>query len=302
MELVLKNITKSYDKKNIIKDVSFTIGDGECVALIGPNGAGKSTIMKMINGIIEIDSGSIFLNSKDIKENRSEVGYLSQFQSFYEWMTVEETIKFMGGLSGLKDSFIKRKIPELLEHVGLPGKEKEKIRNLSGGMKQRIGIAQAILHEPKLLILDEPVSALDAIGRREVINLILSVKNKMSVLISTHILNDAEEFCDRYLILKDGKLISDIKKVEVLGSKYHKTMSLELINRSTNTVDKIRELQFVEKVIEYNNKLLIDIIDIDNNKYDLINYIFNHRIDYKGIEIYQENLEDMFMNMVVGNE
>lgn len=206
----IKNVSKTINDKKILENVSFNIEEGECIGLLGPNGAGKTTLIKCMTGIMHHESGEIKYKGKNISDFKNEIGYLSQHTDFKSWMTCEESLKFFGSLSGLSKSFLHKHINNLLEKVGLEGKNKYKIEELSGGMKQRLGIAQAILHRPKFLLLDEPVSSLDPVGRNEIKKLIKSLKEYTTVLISTHILDDASEFCDRYIIIKNGKVIGTI--------------------------------------------------------------------------------------------
>ena len=144
------------------------------------------------------------MNGKNISKMKKEIGYLPQYPNFFNWMTAKETLMFMGQLSGLKKEVLANSIPEILTKVGLGGKENSKVGTFSGGMKQRLGIAQALLHKPSLIVMDEPVSALDPVGRREVLNLIEEIKKDTTILLSTHILSDAEEICERFVIIKDG--------------------------------------------------------------------------------------------------
>lgn len=203
-------MNKMFRGRKILKNISFNISEGECIGLLGPNGAGKTTLIKCITGIINYEKGEIKFNGKNILNFKNDIGYLSQHTDFKQWMTCEESLRFFGGLSGLNKTYIAQNINEILKDVGLQNKNKYKVEELSGGMKQRLGIAQAILHRPKFLVLDEPVSALDPVGRNEIKNLIKKLKKYTTVLISTHILDDASEFCDRYIIIKDGEIIGNI--------------------------------------------------------------------------------------------
>lgn len=208
--IAIHNVNKSFRGRRILKDITFDIAEGECIGLLGPNGAGKTTLIKCITGIISYTGGDITFYGKDILNFKNDIGYLSQNTDFKQWMTCEESLQFFGSLSGLSKEYLDQSISNVLTEVGLKGKNKYKVEELSGGMKQRLGIAQAILHRPKLLILDEPVSALDPVGRNEIKNLIKKLKAYTTILISTHILDDASEFCDRYIIIKNGEIIGNI--------------------------------------------------------------------------------------------
>lgn len=215
MKLEIKNVTKSFKGKIAVNNFSMELQAGECVGLIGPNGAGKSTLIKVISDITNPTAGEVLLNGIKISKMKSEIGYLPQYPNFFHWMTARETLTFMGQLSGLKKEELSKSIPKMLEKVGLKEEENAKVSTFSGGMKQRLGIAQALLHKPSLIVMDEPVSALDPIGRREVLNLIKEIKKDTTILLSTHILSDAEEICERFVIIKDGTKIEDTTITEL---------------------------------------------------------------------------------------
>ena len=166
MEISIENISKKFKQKKAVVDFSLKIQANECVALIGPNGAGKTTLLKIIVGILEASEGTIYLNDQKSTTQKKKIGYLPQTPQFFQWMTAEETLFFMGSLSNMSAIELDREIPLVLKKVGLHDSGKIKISQFSGGMKQRLGIAQAILHKPSFLVMDEPVSALDPIGRR----------------------------------------------------------------------------------------------------------------------------------------
>ena len=166
MEISIENISKKFKQKKAVVNFSLKIQANECVALIGPNGAGKTTLLKIIVGILEASEGTIYLNDQKSTTQKKKIGYLPQTPQFFQWMTAEETLFFMGSLSNMSAIELDREIPLVLKKVGLHDSGKIKISQFSGGMKQRLGIAQAILHKPSFLVMDEPVSALDPIGRR----------------------------------------------------------------------------------------------------------------------------------------
>lgn len=299
MELVMQKVNKAFKEMKVINNFSLHIHSGECVGLIGPNGAGKSTIMKMITGILQQDSGMIKLDNKEMTKMKELVGYLPQYPTFYEWMRVKESLIFMGQLFEIPDKTLQQRIKELLHTVGLENNEEDRIVTLSGGMKQRLGIAQALLHKPTFVILDEPVSALDPVGRREIIQLIQHIKNNTTVLLSTHILSDAEEICDRFVILKDGELVADTNNEDIFGSRFQHTLSIELVNEDIHLEELLNKQSYVKNIKKQHDRYLIELTDIDKNKFDVMKIINEKRINYKKIEIYRENLEDIFLNLVV---
>ncbi|MEG7336233.1 MULTISPECIES: ABC transporter ATP-binding protein [Bacillus] len=203
--LSIESLCKSYRHHQAVKNVNFHVKENECVALLGPNGAGKTTTLHMLAGLLSPTSGTIKLLGEK-KPDRRLIGYLPQYPAFYSWMTANEFLTFAGRLSGLSKKKCQEEIGGMLEFVGLQEAAHKRIGGYSGGMKQRLGLAQALLHKPKLLILDEPVSALDPSGRFEVLDMMRELKKHMAVLFSTHVLHDAEQVCDQVVIMKNGEV------------------------------------------------------------------------------------------------
>src|SRR5699024_9255629 len=192
--LTVENLSKQYDNSLVVNQTSFQFESGKCVALIGPNGAGKTTTLRMLSGLLKPTSGTITFD--DMKQNadiRGNIGYLPQHPVFFKWMTGQEFLIYVGRLANLSKQEADSRAERLLDCVGLTESAKRRIGKYSGGMKQRLGIAQAMIHQPKLLILDEPVSSLDPIGRRDVLTLMEELKKEMTILFSTHVLSDADE-------------------------------------------------------------------------------------------------------------
>ncbi|MBF0707703.1 ABC transporter ATP-binding protein [Alkalihalobacillus hwajinpoensis] len=202
----IDNLLKQFKGKKAVSNLSFTIQEGSCMALLGPNGAGKTTTLQMLARMLTPDSGSIQFNGYPNKDYRPLIGFLPQHPSFFNWMTAKEFLSFAGKLSSIPKAELHDRVVEVLAFVSLEEAMTTKIGGFSGGMKQRLGLAQALLHKPKLLILDEPVSALDPKGRRDFLQLIEVLKQNMTILFSTHILHDAQQICDEVLILQDGCL------------------------------------------------------------------------------------------------
>ncbi len=214
--LQVEQLTKSYKEQQAVNNVSFQLEKGQCVALLGPNGAGKTTTMQMLAGLLSPTSGTIqFLGESGI--NRRHIGYLPQHPSFFSWMNAREYLQFAGNLSEIPKEKLQARIEEVLQFVQLSDTKKKRIAGFSGGMKQRLGLAQALIHEPELLLLDEPVSALDPEGRREVLAIMKNLREKMTILFSTHILHDAEQVCDEIIMVKKGEVkwngsLTDLKQ------------------------------------------------------------------------------------------
>lgn len=292
-------MTKIFKGKIAVNNFSMELQSGECVGLIGPNGAGKSTLIKVISDIIDPTAGEVLLNGKKISKIKREIGYLPQYPNFFHWMTAKETLTFMGQLSGLKKEELTNSIPEILTKVGLRGEENSKVSTFSGGMKQRLGIAQALLHKPSLIVMDEPVSALDPIGRREVLNLIEEIKKDTTILLSTHILSDAEEICERFVIIKDGTKIEDTTITELLNRNSENQLIVEITAKNQEWIDVVKKLPYVKEVEVIGNKVKIKVENSERNKNILLKNALEHEVDIVKFEINKDSLEEIFLKLVV---
>lgn len=299
MKMEVKNIIKNYGKKEVIKNFSIDINQGECVGLIGPNGAGKTTLLKIIVDALNLDSGEVLIDGKRNYDMKSKIGYLPQYPNFFEWMTAQEVLLFMGKLSGLKSFQLKKEIELILKKVGLEGEGMNKVATFSGGMKQRLGIAQAILHKPSFIIMDEPVSALDPIGRREVLNLIKDLKNDTTILFSTHILNDAEEVCERFCILKSGQKIIDSTYSDLLNNNSKNKIIIQIGKEKEGWIDYISKLPFIKELEKSGNTVILSISDVSKNKYVILESAISFKVDILKFEISKSSLEDIFMEVVI---
>ena len=202
--LEISHITKTFGAKKVLNDLSFSVPEHSVFGFIGQNGAGKTTTMKIILGLLKSDQGEVFVNGEKVTFGQNStnkyIGYLPDVPEFYGFMTPREYLTMCGQITGMRKEEIVKKSVELLKLVGLE-KENKRIKGFSRGMKQRLGIAQALLNSPKLLICDEPTSALDPMGRKEVLDILSSVKEHTTVVFSTHVLSDVESICDRIAFL-----------------------------------------------------------------------------------------------------
>lgn len=292
--ITVEKLHKTIKGRKILSNVTFSIAEGECVGLLGPNGAGKTTLIKCMTGILPHEQGEITFNSKPIVQHKKNIGYLSQHTDFKPWMTCKESLLFFGKLSGLDKEFLQANISAVLEEVGLKDKGNYKVEQLSGGMKQRLGIAQAILHQPLLLILDEPVSALDPIGRNEVKKLIARLKQRTTIIISTHILDDASEFCDRYIIIKNGRIVGNI------NDEFQKSDRKRLLVKMgdpphTNDVFISTEIERAERLSQ-NTFLLTGAAELNLKK--VVDDLDAKNLDITSIEFHERGIEELFLEMV----
>jgi ABC-2 type transport system ATP-binding protein len=236
MEILrIEQLQKSFGKNQVIKDLTLQVPEGEIFGFIGQNGAGKTTTMKMVLGLLPADAGTIYVCGQQVRFGETKtnevIGYLPDVPEFYPYMTAMEYLKLCGQVTGMTAEKTKERSLELLGLVGLEI-SKKKIGGYSRGMKQRLGIAQALLNQPKLLICDEPTSALDPVGRKEILDILLAVKEQTTVLFSTHILSDVERICDRVAVLHDGKIQLCGTLQELKAQHKAETLVLEFQNQA----------------------------------------------------------------------
>lgn len=266
MSITVNNITKIYGDQKALNNVSFEINTGEIVGFIGPNGAGKSTMMKIITGFIPQTSGEIFINDLKISGNEINVkkiiGYLPENNPLYTDMYVKEYLLFVGGIYKVKN--IKLEIEAIINKTGLAREQHKKISALSKGYRQRVGLAQALIHNPEILILDEPTTGLDPNQIIEIRNLISEVGKEKTVMLSTHIMQEVEAICDRVIIIDKGKIIAN--------------------DSSKNIIEKSNNNKFTI-VVEFNTdvelKLLNSINNIESKNIDSKNWIIESNEDIR---------------------
>ncbi len=221
--LRISNVTKYYGKQRVLNSVNMELHRGEVIGFLGPNGAGKSTMMKSILGLVKVDSGKIILDGGEVvcglTRHNSKIGYLPELNPLYTYMYVAEYLEFIAGCYGMKGNKRRKAVERVIEQTGLGLERKKTIGQLSKGYKQRVGLAAAIIHEPPLLILDEPMTGLDPNQQEEIRNLIRDLSEDRAIMISTHIMQEVEALCSRIVIIDRG----DVKysgMVEDLETEY----------------------------------------------------------------------------------
>lgn len=301
--LTVKGLTKSFGSTRAVDGIGFTIHEGRCAALLGPNGAGKTTAIRMLTGLIAPTSGDIaFQGIGPGADRRSLIGFLPQVPAFYNWMTGREFLVYAGRLCGLSAKEAKARSGELLERVGIASAAGRKIAGYSGGMKQRLGLAQALIHRPKLLILDEPVSALDPIGRREVMELLRGLKRETTVLFSTHVLHDAEELCDDVLIMRAGRIAIGGSISEIRNKHRQPVLSLQIEEDERSRSWLENWLKAPPACIQSYTvsgggaRLVAD--DLDAARRSLLAGLAESDVRVTKLEIGHTTLEDLFMKAV----
>jgi ABC-2 type transport system ATP-binding protein len=220
MSLEIHHLSKTYGRQQAVDDISFTLREGEIVGFLGPNGAGKSTTMKITTGYIPPTAGKVLVHGMDVVHHRQEVkriiGYLPEHNPLYTDMYVHEYLHFSGRLYGMKGALLSQRVKNMVELCGLEKEQNKKIESLSKGYRQRVGLAQALLHDPPVLILDEPTTGLDPNQIVEIRNLIKEVSHKKTVIFSSHIMQEVQALCDRVVVIHQGKIVADDQLIRLL--------------------------------------------------------------------------------------
>lgn len=294
--LKCENLNKSFGKKKILKDVSFTINEGDILGFIGPNGSGKTTTIKLILGLNSIDSGNVTINGFDIKKDFEsaikEVGAIVENPDMYMYLSGYENLKLVANMYNVSSS----KIDKVVKLVKLEGRIKDKVSKYSLGMRQRLGIAQALINSPNLLILDEPTNGLDPEGIKELRDLLknLAKKENIAVLISSHNLAELDSFCNKVCIIQNGTIIesNEVKKLkkEISNSTYiFEVSNSTLVN---NVIDNIKVLDSTHFSIKSKKEEIPNIITKLINNNILIYEVYENKI----------SLEEAFLNKTGGNK
>lgn len=301
--LTIEHLSKRFGNNHIIDNISLIVPENSIFGFIGQNGAGKTTTMKMILGLLKVDQGTIkvcneLVNFGQTKTNRF-IGYLSDVPEFYNYMTPEEYLNLCGEITGLTKAQIKKRSTELIELVGLTRVNK-RIGTFSRGMKQRLGIAQALINEPKLLICDEPTSALDPIGRKELLDVLIKVKGKTTILFSTHILSDVERICDRIALLNKGKIMLCGTVSEIKNKHHHDGLLIEFatIKDLDTLVKELLLKNYNLKTTVDNLTLTIHTNDIKNIEERVVNLLAEQKILPNKLEVIEPSIESLFFEAV----
>lgn len=294
--LELSHVSKRFGDKKVLQDVTFSVPEKCIFGFIGRNGAGKTTTMKSILGLIKIDSGEITVCGDKVAYGQNSInryiGYLPDVPEFYSYMTAREYLRLCGEVTGMKSSDIKIRSDELLELVGLAN-EKHRIKGYSRGMKQRLGIAQALINRPKLLICDEPTSALDPVGRKDILDILSAAKEQTSVLFSTHILSDVEKICDSIALLEDGNIAvsGTIDDIKLMRSEPDIELYLQNADDTSKVVKAFPSAEMQEGKFIFKNASV-------NQAEQILNFIVSEHIPIIRFERHEPNLEDLFMEVI----
>ena len=292
--LEISGLEKHFGEKQVLRGVDFSVSENKVFGFVGRNGAGKTTTMKITLGLLAADAGEVRVCGEKVHYGNTAtnrfIGYLPDVPEFYTFMTPMEYLTFCGQIAGLEAKDIRSRSEELLKLVGL-GNEKHRIKGFSRGMKQRLGIAQALLGRPKLLICDEPTSALDPMGRKDILDVLVAAKSETTILFSTHILSDVEHICDEMALLNDGKIVMQGSIEEV--KRRRRSNSTEIRMDSDKDTGMLAE-EFGElKKDDAGNLILADPSKLS----DILRFMADRNMQPARIEKQEATLEDIFLEM-----
>lgn len=301
----VKNLKMSYGKREILRDISFQIGDGKTVGLLGRNGAGKSTIMNILTGYLKPREGEIYIDRIDMrkkpKQAKKHIGYLPEVPPLYKDMKVWEYLIFAADMKGIKDK--KEEAARVMELLNIESRQYDYIRNLSKGLQQRVGFAQVLLGNPSVMILDEPLVGLDPEEKRSTRELLRSLQKEHTIIISSHILTEIEELCNEILILKDGRLVLD-ESMAAARRKGNRNVYKFVIKGDREEIEKCLEGYEALETVQYvgeKEKGIFEFIGTAKNTRDIRDSIFGYLVSRKynvyGIEKMEASLEDIFIEM-----
>jgi len=293
--LTLSHVAKRFGEKQVLKDVTFSVPEHTVFGFVGKNGAEKPTAMKLILGLLAGDGGEITVNGMSVRYGNTPtnrfVGYLPDVPEFYSCMTPFEYLRFCGEISGMSSKEIRARSEELLCLVGLEH-ENRRIRGFSRGMKQRLGVAQALFGRPGLLICDEPTSALDPAGRRELLDILTDAKEQTTVVFSTHILSDVEHICDEAAFLHDGKIVLKGTIEELRTARKAAAMELE-----PEQPEDTRRLLSVFPYLKSTGKRNV-LLEDEKHLPQILHFLADQNISVLRIERQETSLEELFMEVV----
>lgn len=296
MSITVSGVSKYFGKQKALNNVSFDIPSGQVVGFLGPNGAGKSTMMKIITGYLPASSGSVDISGTPIDGNnlelRKKIGYLPEHNPLYQDMYIEEYLRFVAETYKLRDS--KKRIAEIIETTGLTPERHKKIGALSKGYRQRVGLAQALLPDPEVLILDEPTTGLDPNQIVEVRNLITKLGEAKTILLSTHIMQEVQAICERVIIINNGVIVAD-EAADELEKGFENKLSRVFVEYDGNLApEKINAIEGVESVAHQNNGYLVSVKSGFDVRPSLFRLAVDNNLIILTLSVERESLEDLF--------
>jgi ABC-2 type transport system ATP-binding protein len=305
----IENLVKTYGAVRALDGLSLEVEQGSIFGFLGPNGAGKTTTIRILTGLAHPSSGHASVAGVEIGHNGAlarRIGYLPEEPAFYGWMMAQEFLEYIGQLFGLSAAVRRKRAEELLEKVGLWDVRKRRIRGFSRGMRQRLGIAQALVNQPEVLFLDEPASALDPAGRRDVLELIAGLRGQCTVFMSTHILADVERVCDTVGIIHKGRMLRVARQEELTTAYTLPVFRVDVAGNGNQPLaawaEKIGQEAMVEQVQVDGNAVRIRVRDVENARGWLLHALADSGLAVERFEAVKPSLEEVFLNLVNNEE
>lgn len=299
--LEIRNLKKSFNKTKAVDDISFEVKKGEILGLLGPNGAGKSTTISMIATLLKRDGGEILYKGKDIgknpKEIQRELGFVPQEIALYPSLSGYENLKFWGKIYGLKGDNLRDKIEEISKIIGIDKRLKDKVEEYSGGMKRRLNIGSALLHNPEIIILDEPTVGIDPQSRKHILDSVKEINKKGSTVIYTsHYMEEVEYLCHRICIMDEGKIIAQGTKDELLQSiSAEEKIILEVNNINEEIIDNINKIPYVKNTSTRDNSIIIQKKGNNVDYSEILEAVSNKGGHLTSMDIKKPDLEFVFL-------
>jgi ABC-2 type transport system ATP-binding protein len=301
----IEALRKKFGSINALDGLNLTVESGSVFGFLGPNGAGKTTSLRILAGLAQADSGSIFFGEQNISRSNShhkaQVGYLPEEPAFYAWMSPREYLDYVGKIFKLDFKERRLRVDQLLEQSGLMEAAKRHIGGFSRGMRQRLGIAQALMNQPSILLLDEPVSALDPAGRKEVLEMIEGLSRECTVIMSSHILADVERVCDTVGIINKGKLITQARKQDLLDRYAIPALEITTSNGSSALMPewklRLEKLPGVSGVTIEGYSFHLAVSDIHAAQQEIMQDALMHNVTFEKLEVVKPSLEDIFIQL-----
>lgn len=298
-----EHLKKVYKNKVVVNDLNINVPHGSIYGFLGPNGAGKTTTIRMLTGLARPSSGEMYISSNKVLFNNTkykyDLGFVPDVPSFYKWMTAYEYLIFCGRVYNIKASELKERAKQLLKMVGLE-KDSKVVGSYSRGMKQRLGIAQALIHRPKVVILDEPTSALDPIGRKDVMDLIRKLSNEVTVFFSTHILNDVENICDRVCVLSYGNLLLEDTLVNLKSKYYKSSFHIKASVPSETLISTLKKYEFITNIQPSDDGINFMSKNAEEIERLVPNILYENNWHLKEFRRNEPSLENIFMEVLEG--
>jgi ABC-2 type transport system ATP-binding protein len=296
MSVETRQITKLFGKQKALDEVSFSIKKGELVGFLGPNGAGKSTMMKIITGFLPPDSGEVLVNGQKVEsknlEIRKNIGYLPEHNPLYTDLYVKEFLEITAGFYKLKN--IKKRVAEMVEQTGLGDEQHKKIGSLSKGYRQRVGLAQALIHDPSVLILDEPTTGLDPNQLEEIRNLIREISREKTVILSSHIMQEVEAVCNRVMIINRGKIVADGEINEIKSGKMSRNQVVLAEFSGAVSRNKILSVNGVRNAVLNGNIWELESSGEKDIRPEVFHFAVENQLTLLTLNEKQQNLESVF--------